>query len=209
MRDTTDYSRFNSRNIYEKITDKRALFLCLDALDFSAPSGAPSPRLKVRCCNYDSDLAAGEKITSEVDAFIPLSKFLVLCHNILTGVYYRQKVKNAGASSSPYFTHFGGTVGPPICSKRFAVVDGKGDASFAFLATSGAGSLGKNSEITPAKGASPDQSIFINMPDDEMKEFCLIGKAYAEQYIALDLETRLKEVRRQRDAYTKNMGAPR
>ena len=205
------FAEMNSRNIYERITGQRALFLCIDSLDFiSKSSGEPSPRLRVRCCNYDERKESGGKITDEVDAYIPIGKFLVLANDVLSGSLAKRKQiaqKDGSANRhTSYFDHFGGSYSPEIVSIRFSVVSGMDDktSAFAFLATSGPGEVGKNRGIAPKKNSSPTKSIYINMPNDELKEFCLIGKAYIEQYIALDLRTRLATVRKQRQAYVES-----
>lgn len=202
------FAEMNSRNIYERVTGQRALFLCIDALDFvSKSTGEPSPRLRVRCCNYDDHRPSGQKITDEVDAYIPIGKFLVLANDVLTGTLSKKKQfaqKDASsAKHASYFDHFGGAYAPDVVSVRFSVVNGMDDktSAFAFLATSGPGEIGKNGGIAPKKNSSPTKSIFINMPNDELKEFCLIGKAYIEQFIALDLQSRLASVRKMREAY--------
>lgn len=199
-----NFSEVNSRNIFTHITDKRAMFLCLDALDFKKRStGEPAPRMKVRCCNYDKANSNGAKITEEVDAYIPIGEFLVFCHNLLSGVYSRQKThrqttpsqsKIAGAE---FYSNYGGSYGDPIISTKFSLVPGMGDAEFAFLATAGPGQVGPNGSIRPAPcvpGGVQVTSIFINMPNDKLKEFCLIGKTYIEQYVALDLQARLSTI---------------
>jgi hypothetical protein len=107
-----------------------------------------------------------------------------------------------------YFEQYGGTKKPPITSTKFSVVNGLGEqASFAFLANSGPGKIVPTGGIVPIRpneagpGAAPSSSIFINMPDDSLKEFCLIGRAYAEQFIGLDLQTKLSIVRDHRQSY--------
>lgn len=214
------FASYNSRNIFEHFTNKRALFLCIDALDFkSKSSGEAAPRLKIRCCDYDTSKPTYQRITSEVDAYIPISKFMLLSHDVLSGVYFRQKQARTaqpkpGDKYLPYFEYFGGSSQydrqtPHIISTRFALVNGMGnDAEFAFLATSGPGKISGTGGIIPLPkdegGSSPTQSIFINMPNDTLKEFCLIGTAYIEQFIAFDLEARLNVVRSQRSAYLQN-----
>lgn len=204
-----NYSSYNSRNIFEYFSRSRALLLCIDALDFTDGKGAAAPRMKVRCCNYDDSLKEGSRITDEVDVYIPISRFLVLTHDILTGVAARKKRLPEGADKyATFFEHYGGAKGASVTSTKLALVNGCNDnASFAFLATSGPGKLTSKGGIIPAgkdgadMGGAPQKSIFINIPDDKLKEFCLIGKAYTEQFIALDLQDRLSAVRKQRKSY--------
>lgn len=200
------YAALNSRNIYERITDKRALFLCIDALDFKRRStGQPAPRMKMRFCTFNSENTAGAKITGEVNIYIPLPHFLLLCHDVLNGTYAKRQMsllKQAGEQSdvfrrASYFENFGGTTAQPITSVKLSVVNGMGEKPcFAFVATSGPGELTSSGGIVPVKSKKPEQSIFINMPNDDLKEMCLIGRAYAEQYVQLDLQSRLAEVQK-------------
>lgn len=198
-----DYATYNQRTIYSRITGWREIFLSIDALDFvNLKTGEPNPCMKVRCCEFDSKLADREKITGEVQSYIPLGKFLVLCNDVLSGVMSRRKRTAGRDRKEPYFKHYGGSISDTIISTRLALVDGQGeDADFAFLATSGQGTKGRNGLITPKAGAEPTASIFINMPNDKLKEFCLIGQAYVQQYIALDLQQRLEAVRNMRSNY--------
>lgn len=198
------FASFNARNIYKYITDKRALFLCLDALDFKDTSGEPNPCLKIRCCEIDKSATAGARISAEVDTYLPMSEFLVLTQDVVSGSFLAIK-KNRNDSqkySAPYFTHFGGSgSNGTLKSRCFSVVDGLGDCAFAFLATCGDGTRGAHGQIQPLPGKKPDASIFINLPNSKLKEFLLVGKAYLEAYIALDLEYRLSKIRNQREMY--------
>ena len=111
-------------------------------------------------------------------------------------------LKQAGEQSDVfrraiYFENFGGTTAQPITSVKLSVVNGMGEKPcFAFVATSGPGELTSSGGIVPVKSKKPEQSIFINMPNDDLKEMCLIGRAYAEQYVQLDLQSRLAEVQK-------------
>ena len=76
------YKEYNSRNIFEKITSRTALFLCVDALDFnSRTTGEPNPKMKVRCCNYDVDKPVGERIINEL---IRISQSASFCYCAMT-----------------------------------------------------------------------------------------------------------------------------
>lgn len=200
------YAALNTRNIYERITDKKGLFLCIDALDFKKlSSGEPSPRMKMRFCAFDKEKNEGGKVEQQIDIYVPLQHFLLLCHDVLSGVLARRQAQNkAGESPSyaTYFENYGGSSALPILSTKLAVVNGMGaSANFAFLATAGPGELTSTGGIIPKRDQKPTQSIFINMPNDELKEFCLIGRAYAEQYIGLDLQARLSVIRNQRASW--------
>ena len=201
------YAALNSRNIYDRITNKCAFFLCIDALDFKKLStGQPAPRMKMRFCTFNSENIAGAKITGEVNIYIPLPHFLLLCHDVLNGTYAKRQMallKQVGEQSdvfrrAVYFENFGGTTSQPITSVKLSVVNGMGEIPpcFAFVATSGPGELTSSGGIVPVKNKKPEQSIFINMPNDDLKEMCLIGRAYAEQYVQLDLQSRLAEVQK-------------
>ena len=166
--------------------------------------------MKIKFIIHDDARAEGARITDEVSIYIPIGKFLVLAHDVLSGVYARKKrdAIQAGAKYPTYFEHYGGSRTAPITFTRFALLNGKTEsAEFAFLATSGAGKLTATGGIQPVgkaeAGASDihESSIFINMPDEKLKEFLLIGKAYIEQYVALDIQGRLESVRAQREAY--------
>lgn len=210
-----NYASFNSRNIYEYFTPSHALFLCIDALDFkSKSSGEPDPRLKIRLCNYDESLPVKKRISSDLSVYLPLPRFLLLAHDVLNGVALSKKRASAAGQAKEkypaYFVQYGGIYTEPVRSTKFILTNGLGTAQFAFLASVGPGVINKNGGISPVApggdknsqvATAPLQSIFINMPDDTLKEFCLIGQAYANQYIALDLQTRLHEVRRNIDHY--------
>lgn len=201
-RNKTDFAIYNDRNIYTRITAKSGIFLSIDALDFKSKStGEAKPCMKIRCAQYDNNRASGSKETAEISTYIPLPKFLRFCHETLMGVYVKRK-KDEVSGQRAYFTHYGGETHKPVVSRQLSLVDGLGNASFAFLATEGPGIMTAEGGITPEKGAPPTKSIFINMGDDELKEFCLIGKAYAEQFVNIDLQRRLMSVRQMRDNYT-------
>lgn len=212
------YKEYNSRNIFEKITSRTALFLCVDALDFnSRTTGEPNPKMKVRCCNYDVDKPVGERIINEIDSYIPISKFLLLCHDVLNGTAYKRKTLLAKAKDSleyknaVYFQNYGGSYGPPVTATRFALVNGAGGEGFAFLASSGPGKTTKAGAILPLsknEGGTAPTTVFVNLSNDDLKEFCLIGKAYIEQFIGLDLTSRLRIVREQRANYVATRERP-
>lgn len=196
------YRDLNARNIFDHTTDKRLLLLCIDALDYDPP------RLKVRCAEFDADKPECSRITNEVDAYIPIGRFLVLAHDITHGVIAKKKrdAEAHGMKNPVYFEQFGGdypnAAGTNQCiSRRLALVNGLGSAaSFAFLATAGPGAVGTNGMIKPIAGVKPTSSIFINMPDEKLKEFALVGKMYIEQFAGLRLQAQLDTVRRVRDA---------
>ena len=199
------------RNIYKYTTRERMLVMSMDAFDFYTKDG-PAPKMKITCSNYDVKRTEGARITDSVDAYIPLPKFLVLAHDIEAGVLARKKMARGdapqtGAANEPYFCHFGGTFtkngDPSTCvSRRLTLVEGLGSASFAFVATAGPGEVDqKTGLIVPKAGTKPTVSVFINMPDDKLKELSIIGRIYAEQFIGLLLQEQLKSVRQQREAY--------
>lgn len=216
MSEKEKFAAYNLRNIYERITPYNGVFLSVDALDFiSKSSGAPSPRMKIRLCKFEPQAESQTpdaalpsfKIQNEISVYIPIGKFLVLAHNVLGG-YYASKIR-ASSKASPQtvvtlFEHYGGTYGQSVSSIKFALTSSTSDKMmFAFRASRGEGELNRFGGITPKANKSKDiESIAISMPNDEIKEFCLIGKAYIEQYIAMDLQYRLGAVRTQRDAYT-------
>lgn len=200
----SDYASYNLRNIYERITPYNILTLSIDALDFvNKTSGAPAPRMKLRFCKLESEQSGNSNphVDKEISAYITTGKFLVFAHNVLTGVYAAQKRRNHDGNTV-YFENYGGTYGDNVSSVRLTLVDGDSPtASFAFLATRSEATINRLGGISPKKGSPLLASIRILMPNDDLKELCLIGKAYIEQYIALDLSERLNAVRKQRAAY--------
>ena len=205
-----NYSNYNSRNIFEYFTPTKALFLCLDALDFMDSKGSPDPKMKIRCCVHDDNLAEGQRITQDISSYIPIGKFLVLTHDILSGnaMKRRRIAEQAGNEYPCYFEHYGGTKKQEIISTKFSLVNGSGmQSSFAFLMTSGPGKTTKTGGIIPIAKSDTQvndavcKKIYVALPDEKLKEFCLIGQAYVEQFIALDLQTRLSLVRKQRQSY--------
>lgn len=194
------YAELNAKVIYEKITKNRALFLCIDTLDFKKNNNEPNPKVKIRSCIYDDTKPAGERILSEIDTFIPIGRFLLLAHNILSGVYAKEQ--RSDKKPKEYFTQYGGSYGPPVISTKFSIVDGnKNNAHFSLLSQSCSGVKTAKGAILPShEGASgaEQKTVIISMTDDELKEFCLIGKAYIEQYISLDIRARLATIHEQK-----------
>ena len=47
----------------------------------------------------------------------------------------------------------------------------------------------------PKSGAKPTANIYINIPDDDLKELVLVGDAYIKAFIQSDLERRLDALR--------------
>ena len=155
-------------------------------------------------------------MTKEITVFIPIGRFLLLAHNVLAGVYASQKRARSSSREAqgtnewpePYFTQVGakygkstGSDGDKDYSRKFSIVDGRSnDMAFAFLLSEAEGTVNNLGGVSQNKGAKPT-TIYIGMPNDDLKEFALIGKAYIEQYISFDLVTRLKAVRKQRDVY--------
>lgn len=186
------------------MNEKRSLLLCLDALDMVSIHGEPNPCLRVQMSNLDISKENGQRATS-CSFFIPAQRFLLLTQNILFGVYSRQKKARSNSSSqSAYFEQYGGSIKDNmIVSRKLTLVDGMGSASFAFVGTEGPGVNSKNGGFAPKPGEKPTFSCFVNMQDDELKEFCLIGKAYLDGYIQMDLARRLPFIRNQRESYVR------
>ena len=202
-----NFASYNLRNIYARITEKRSVFLSIDALDMVSPSsGAPYPCMKVSMSNIDLAKGKGERAETEM-FFIPLQRFLLLCNEVLSGSMAKQKarVMKSGAKNTVYFEQKGGgkNASGEVMARRFSVVDGLGDAYFAFLGSVTPAAYGKNGSVVPVTGSSPKLSLFMNMPNDELKEFCLIGQSYAQAYIQTELQRRLPIIRNERDAYTR------
>lgn len=193
----SDFSVPNSRNIYEKISDTRELFMCIDALDFSQPS------IKLRFCYYDGAQPTGAKIKQEVDIYIKAVTFLVFVNDVMSGLIAHKKKLAAENpqtyKNATYFEHFGGSYSPTIISRCLRLVNGERDAPFAFVATAGPGVLNAKGGIKPERGIKPTTSIFVNMPTQDLKEFCLIGKVYIEQYYGILLREKLEVVRKERE----------
>lgn len=199
----TDFVNFNQRYIYQYMTDSRGLFLSIEALDMKRANGEANPCVKLKGTQYSGEGEAGSKVSKCVDMYLPIGKFLVFSHDLLGGVFARRKQSNQKAGKSePYFSIFGGsTKNGNVESRKMALVDGKGSATFAIIMTAGEGTLTKTKAIIPKEGVKPHTSLFFNMPDDEIKELCLIGEAYVDKYIASDLERRLLAVRSMRENY--------
>lgn len=203
----SSYKEYNNRNIFRFTTRERMLLMSIDAFDFYDSDG-PAPRMKIRCCNYNAKNPPGSRITDEVPSYIPLGKFLVLAHDIESGVLAGRKreAQRNGQQSAKYFDHYGGTYSDnkerPSISRRLSIVNGLGNATFAIVATEGLGEVDtKTGLIVPQKGSKPLRSIFINLPDDQLKELSIIGRIYAEQFIGMLLEEQLGMVRKNRDEY--------
>lgn len=201
-----NFASYNLRNIYSRITEKRSIFLSIDALDMVSNSGAPYPCMKVSMSNIDLQKGKGDRADTEM-FFIPLQRFLLLCHDVLSGNMVKQKklAMKSGAKGTVYFEQKGGgkNTSGEILARRFSVVDGLGDAYFAFLGSVTPASFGKNGSVVPNAGASPKLSLFMNMPNDELKEFCLIGQAYAQEYIHAEFQRRMPIIRNERETYTR------
>lgn len=201
-----NFASYNLRNIYSRITEKRSIFLSIDALDMVSNSGAPYPCMKVSMANIDLQQGKGNRAESEM-FFIPLQRFLLLCHDVLSGNMAKQKMlaMKSGVKGTVYFEQKGGgkNTSGEVLARRLSVVDGLGDAYFAFLGSVIEASFGKNGSVVPNAGASPKLSLFMNMPNDELKEFCLMGQAYAQAYIQAELQRRLPIIRNERESYTR------
>ena len=206
-----NFSSYNLRNIYSRITDKRSVFLGIDALDMVSPSGVPYPCMKVSMSNIDLSKGKGERAETEM-FFIPLQRFLLLCNEVLSGSMAKRKslAMKSGAKGTVYFEQKGGgkNASGEVMARRFSIVDGLGDAYFAFLGSVTPAAYGKNGSVVPTAGAAPKLSLFMNMPNDELKEFCLIGQSYAQAYIQMELQRRLPIIRNERDAYTRKRLKP-
>lgn len=198
-----DFNSFNQRYIYQYMTDARGLYLSIEALDLKRPNGDPNPCVKLKGTQYNSAGEPGSKVSKEVDIYIPIGRFLVFAHDLLGGVFARRKLHNQKAGrTEPYFSIFGGSSHDgKVEARKLALVDGKGPASFAIIMSAGEGTMTRTKAIIPKEGVKPHTSLFFNMPDDEIKELCLIGQAYVDKYIALDMESRLLAVRAMRDNY--------
>lgn len=197
-------SEINARNVFKYETGNRLCLLCIDALDFYNEDG-PDPRLKIRLCNFDKTRARGDRITSEVDAFLPVGQFLVLANDVLTGrlsAMKKAREKAGGAiDKTPYFERYGARTdasGTPI-SRQFRIIDGLGNASFALVGAENYGYIDDHGQTRPLSGKSQIASVFINFPDEKLKELCLVGKMYIEQFAGLLLKEQLEIVRAQRE----------
>ena len=199
------FAYYNLRTIYKKMNEKRSLLLCIDALDMVTEHGEPNPCMKFQMSNLDISKETGQR-ADICSFFIPAARFLLLTHNVLSGVYSRQKKEalKRGSTQNHYFEQYGGGFkNNMIVSRSLSLVDGLGQAAFAFVGTEGAGVNTKNGGFSPKTGEKPTFSCFVNMPDDELKELCLIGKAYLDSYIQIELSRRLPFIRNQREEYTR------
>ena len=104
-----NFASYNLRNIYSRITEKRSIFLSIDALDMVSNSGAPYPCMKVSMSNIDLQKGKGDRADTEM-FFIPLQRFLLLCHDVLSGNMVKQKklAMKSGTKGTIYFEQKGG-----------------------------------------------------------------------------------------------------
>ena len=72
------------------MNEKRSLLLCIDALDMVTEHGEPNPCMKFQMSNLDISKETGQR-ADICSFFIPAARFLLLTHNVLSGVYSRQK----------------------------------------------------------------------------------------------------------------------
>lgn len=195
-----NWDNLNARNIYEHITDKRMLLLCIDGLDMD------EPKIKLRFCNIDKDNSPGSKL-DEITCYMNIGKFLVFANDVLSGLMLAKKrqAEKTEQKHPVYYEAFSGTYDPPL-SKNLQLVNGMGDAPFALVASIREGFVGENKIIKPVAGAKPISSVFINTSAEDLKEMALIGQTYIEQYIGLMLREKLAVVRKQRSEY-KQRGA--
>ena len=198
---TSRYASYNARNIYQHFTKQKALFLCIDALDLKSRD-EPAPKMKLRLCEFDTTQDEHERMKTQIDVFLSAGEFLRLCHDVLNGVTSRKKRMAEGKANAGYFEKYGGTTKPQVISTKLTLVDGIGeDADFAFLATTGPGRVTSIGGIVPAAPGTPEApdvpttSVFVNMKNDDLKELCLIGQAYLQSFISMDLAERLAVVR--------------
>lgn len=195
-----NWDALNARNIYEHITGKRMLLLCIDGLDMD------EPKMKMRFCNISKENDPGSKL-EEITYYMGIGKFLVFANDILSGLMLAKKrqAEKTGQKHPIYYESFAGTYNPPL-SKNLQLVNGMGDAPFALVVTIRDGIVSENKIIKPVAGAKPIMSVFINTSADDLKEMVLIGKTYIEQYIGLMLQEKLTVVRKLRSEY-KQRGA--
>lgn len=191
------------------MTDSRGLYLGIDGLDFMR-KGDPNPCMKLRGCYYDKNRPKEQRMTQSVDCYLPIGRFLVFAHDMLGGQFVKRKAAQMkSGKKDPYFTQYGGRAdGNTVVARRLARVDGLGENLFAFTLSEGEGRQTLTGAILPKEGVKPRTSLFFNMPSDELKEMCLLGQAYINQYIAIDLQNRLTAVRAMRANYTAGAGGP-
>ena len=201
-----DYTALNARYIYRYVTQKSQIIVSLDALDLD------DPKVKIAFQKYDRNEPAGSRVKSDITFYLPLPTALRFCHDVLDGVYYSRKVrKNPQVPDrSAYFDKYGGKAhddGQVICTHLTLVDDNYKQTNFAFAAYAGPGEKNASTgAILPKRGCKPITSIYINMPDDDIKEMALLIDAYCRAFIQTDIESRLERIRKQREKAGRDNG---
>ena len=187
--------KLNARCIYRHVMRKTQAMLYLDALDLDSPS------MKICMQEYDRDAPPKGRVRKEICTYIPLPAFLRLSHDVLTGVYLHERMQRRKAPQSvnrPYFVAEGGSEREgKLLARRFTLVDNnyREDAFFAFASSEWDAKRGPFGKFIPIDERKPNMSLYLIMPNETLKEFVLVGKAYAESYIQNDLNNRLKAIR--------------
>lgn len=200
-KDKDSYKKINSRCVYKYTGQKTQLLLYIDSFRLDPPS------IKMITQKYDKNAPEGQRVLAQIETYIPFPAFLRISNDVLRGVYLAEKRKREKLNSeagiqidprnlTPYFEKWGGTQKEgSLYARVISIIDDTyGKTSFAISTVYGYGERGGNREIRLKRGVKPLQSIYIAIPDTDLKELCLIGTAYIESYIQLDLQNRLCSV---------------
>lgn len=181
----SDYRELNNRCVYRYQLRATQMFLFLDALDLE------NPAMKLRFEKYDRGAEPGSRVTRSIDVYLPVQKFLMLAQRLTDGSLLSRP--------SPFFEHYSGTKADgKLVSKHMTILPGKG-SQYAFFAEQMEGERGKNNLIVPASGSQQDKVyVYLSPPDDDVLEFAMVGKAYAEAFVQTDLQRRLAIIRKHR-----------
>ena len=201
-----DYTEYNMRHVYRYVSGKSQLLVSIDGLDLD------DPKIKLSLQRYDKDAPSGRRVSSSLTFYIPVPVVLRFCHDVVHGVYFNKKIryqKANAAKNPPYFSHSGGEEenGKITCLHLSLVDETYGKSNFAFVGSAGVGERNlDNGSIHLRKGTKPFTTIYIPIPDDDIKEMALVVEAYMKAFIQIDMEKRLSSVREQRERYARRHG---
>lgn len=170
-------------------------------------------QIKLAFRTYDMQKESGNRMTAEIDIYMPMAEMMALNHNILSGrlnYEIKKSLEAAQAAGSKYpkevYTKMGGTSAVRLTAQGKARPDGKSIsrqlkispgsvAPFLFSAESGPGEEDDKGLIVPKYvGNKPEQRILIPMTEDDMKQLALMTNSFMDAFNALRLNSMLQSL---------------
>lgn len=173
----------------------------------------PIERVHLKFVSYNAKRQAGDRISGDVDIYIPFSRFLALVHDLYEGdrslAVSLAKASRENDSPAPWFEIVaqGGTSAADLARKSRSRADGACEARVLKIgvgsklpvllkAEKGAGRQSGTGLIVPTFGAKPDVAIMVGLSAMDAKELFLTARAYIEAYIASGIAERISLVQK-------------